>query len=952
MRTRRISGSMRMGGQEGFALPTALAFVVITGILVGTTLLVGSTQQRLSSDFMRTTQAQYAAEAGIERASEEVFVKMMQKIALPENRVLREYRRVLSTQDIAGATGQSIQGFVGGTSTTTTTGKRLDADGKIVLISGQTVDGDNYSVQVKRVDVRNSQTILEVTSTGIHRDLAQKALAKDATTRIIKRRLVISPRFAGLDYALLSNNINCSLCHTKIMDMETQYKSNGTATLAQLSGAPMVRVASLREVDMRVSYKSGFPDAPDTLIGGTFYTRGGFKDQNLAAISGAQLDSEGQLQFFSRSTDPALRNTLTGANPISSSTQDCNVACAAPGTVYLNYPFSGGVDGDLVTEFPLPIFDKNSNRVVDNDEWSAAISDSFYDQGKMGTITGGTKNFYALSGDWNLVSSTTTTKTYVDEDGVTKNKVINRYAAAFSPTSITLTDANFNNYDTAQPPSATSYLTTTHGVRGSLILSGTSANPLKIQNSVYVDGDVVIWGKVQGDGKIFARGNIYVVGDLEYACGTAPATSTCDYSQASTQEDFPRLVLAAGGNILVGDYLSRRGATNADLLDANSVEPSNRPMFENANKTWLQAYGPEAPATINGVAQAYRPIVHNNGSLTKVPFPTVANNSIKAPMHYVVCAQQATSGTATTCSWPGGGSRTVQYGANGSYKSMTFNFGTAASPTNLTCNAAAFGNPTISPNPATTSRYCYVPADPVQASFVADELANFNRGEELFAAQASNVATYLPRYYIFRTGDYPIRPTSDTTELFNNYSTNEIRQVNSPGSAVISSLSPTGNWISEQALKQLWINNMETPTRQNMSDPWDAQRSKPIQIDGILYSSNAIFAISRGNTNVDTGQYVTGTKKPKRSTSGGRITVNGAVVSPDMGLFASGDASDGISKTGSASNKLRWAAGKNKDAWVGLHINYDRRASDALPLSGSGLISELGRVDNSLSGQE
>ena len=60
-------------GREGIALISGLIFLAITVVLVSVALMVSISNRRLSSDYLRTTEAQIAADAGLERAIYEVW---------------------------------------------------------------------------------------------------------------------------------------------------------------------------------------------------------------------------------------------------------------------------------------------------------------------------------------------------------------------------------------------------------------------------------------------------------------------------------------------------------------------------------------------------------------------------------------------------------------------------------------------------------------------------------------------------------------------------------------------------------------------------------------------------------------------------------------------------------------------------------------------------------------
>jgi hypothetical protein len=95
------------------------------------------------------------------------------------------------------------------------------------------------------------------------------------------------------------------------------------------------------------------------------------------------------------------------------------------------------------------------------------------------------------------------------------------------------------------------------------------SQPLEINGTVYVDGDLVIRGKVRGNGKLVVRGNVYVLGDLTYDCTATQGSSNCNYSRPET---LPKFGLVAGGNILIGDYLTPKGG---NITSLSSIDPGS-----------------------------------------------------------------------------------------------------------------------------------------------------------------------------------------------------------------------------------------------------------------------------------------------------------------------------------------------------------------------------------------
>lgn len=97
-------------------------------------------------------------------------------------------------------------------------------------------------------------------------------------------------------------------------------------------------------------------------------------------------------------------------------------------------------------------------------------------------------------------------------------------------------------------------------VDGNLVLVGTYDNPIRLDQDIFVEGDVVIKGYVEGKGGIYAGRNVYIAGDVIYK--TPPASWPLqDDAQArdavANQPGSTELRLAARSNIVVGDWTYR-----------------------------------------------------------------------------------------------------------------------------------------------------------------------------------------------------------------------------------------------------------------------------------------------------------------------------------------------------------------------------------------------------------
>jgi len=107
--------------------------------------------------------------------------------------------------------------------------------------------------------------------------------------------------------------------------------------------------------------------------------------------------------------------------------------------------------------------------------------------------------------------------------------------------------------------------------KGSLILIGTYGNPIDITGPVYVDGDVIIKGYVTGQGAIYAKRNVHIIGDIIYK---NPPTWPHGANDAQlkfkghspnatrdTNKTCDMLALYARGSIIVGNYTKSEWVT-------------------------------------------------------------------------------------------------------------------------------------------------------------------------------------------------------------------------------------------------------------------------------------------------------------------------------------------------------------------------------------------------------
>lgn len=176
-----------------------------------------------------------------------------------------------------------------------------------------------------------------------------------------------------------------------------------------------------------------------------------------------------------------------------------------------------------------------------------------------------------------------------------------------------------------------------------------------------------------------------------------------------------------------------------------------------------------------------------------------------------------------------------------------------------------------------------VQRDGYQFSFTSSELMLFNN-EELSKAVAD--PTYVPRFYGLRDSQpnniYVYTKQSEEHAVrYDEYNNTTVKtlaayiaQKGYPSEilnrAAYHYMNPTGNWISEDTLKQIW--RADERSRQQ-GDIW--------KFDGLLYSNNAIFALARSY-------------KRHKSKTDGKMRVRGAIICPDIGVLVAGPDTRGV----------------------------------------------------------
>lgn len=322
--------------------------------------------------------------------------------------------------------------------------------------------------------------------------------------------------FDGFEYGVLANNINCILCHAKFHSLDVDlFRSD-----PDMHGEhDRIKVAALESLMIRTNENIG------SRVAGTIYTRGEVYNHAGNHLSANQIANSTLRGWQFDDTNGKILQDADGnltEVPLGAASFDADGKPEQFANLYLNYPTEKELmtDGNLPDKFPAPFPDENGNRIVDDEEFQKVVNAS------NGSIT------------FNL-------------DPAAVGGSIQAGVAYGVPHGSAYTGTSLPTASNA----ALSSLQNNGSYEGNLILVGTDADPIVIDNRVSVNGDLVIKGKVRGWGQLLVRGNVYVMGDVTYDDAPGEFGKAVDGNPNG-------LALSAGGSIMMGDYLTIRGKQN------------------------------------------------------------------------------------------------------------------------------------------------------------------------------------------------------------------------------------------------------------------------------------------------------------------------------------------------------------------------------------------------------
>lgn len=629
------------------------------------------------------------------------------------------------------------------------------------------------ALRVVRRDEGESTQLFVTVSASTNRG---QGIVNPVLNRAIQLVYTVEPeQFHGFEYGVLSNNVNCIFCHTVVDSTDRFYNVDED----DYGSFDRIKVGTLESLMIRDN-GDGRPDAindwdADSYVAGSVHMRGSLTDHDGNPITGNWSDKT--FQSYHYDSEGLLQQDGYGA--LSPNPFDPGTDPSLPGhNIYLDYPtaYAAMPDGNLPTHFPPPFPDDGGidpatglpdttgagNKMVDPFEFAVAADKA------EGAIVAGIINV----SDPDFVIDT-----------------VGEYAAAL-----------FTGNKSRLQSSTT----------GNVILSGTASNPVVIDGTVAINGDLVIDGYIKGAGSLLVSGNIYVPTDLKYLDGQVylegdtPGSPTGPRTFGIAQDGTKNaLGLAAGGNMLLGDYLKPSVFTwpgQYDIIDGGADGEWNFALAELSlfNRTeWAKT----------------QPLLPGNGEDKADPSTwTVANPDYQ--------------GT--------------------DYVPRYYNYGEG------------------------------------------DEIPIYNLGDIYFDSGTGTWIGDTEVPLVWDENMLSIWDPNDTTNpgLYD--------QVTGEALATVLQLTPNDGWLSDEMQKAA----LEYFESKHAFDT-------PMEIDGLLYTNNAIFGIVHRGDRMK-----------------GQMQVNGAMVCPDLGVLA-----PGRKNTGGIGTSANPPGSPYK---IGLRLNYDKRTKDML----------------------
>lgn len=602
--------------------------------------------------------------------------------------------------------------------------------------------------------------------------------------RTVQEAFVIQAgEWDGMEYALLSNNINCVMCHTDIDNAERFYNQDPL----RYNTFDRVKLGSIESMQFRSD--------PHSSVAGTMYLQGdGLKSDGsrLTNWSGLNLktsdfDSSGKL--IQDQWGNLVNRNLNPADAVDPQALE---------NLYLAYGEGGQQpDGFMPETFPSPFPDNGGydfatgkvvkenagNRIVDKSEFMATVN------GSDGSISGGAIGVLPQG------------------DKITTQNQL---------------DSFMNPADGAVLPSITD---------GTVFLRGTEANPILLNGDVAIDGDVVIMGVIKGRGAIRASGNVYMPSDVTYQDGTGVGGARSFGVSQDGGENV--LAIASGGNVMVGNIFHPAWGSGPEA-NGYSSGSYNFIMEELAlfNRTEWMKSKPTLPGKVAKVQTGATTKTKKVWKKVKVPYQQTVNKYkwVKTGKTKKVPIYKWVTIPSNNGSYGAPKKKKVITGYKTKHIKKKVKVGTKTITKHKWVKS---GTPTL----VTTTTPIYEWKQPDLANPYyrgADYIPRYYSFTEDSTIPILNKKGYLdPVNGVWMGKEHAGGWKSEYLTYANPKNKNEGLLYNSNGSskAVVSTLTGS-SWISDGMLKSLLKTEVEARDKQ-----------KPLEIDAILYSNNSIFGI-------------------------------------------------------------------------------------------------------------
>jgi hypothetical protein len=405
--------------RQGIALVTVLIMLVMITTLVTVSTLLALANRGSSTDTIQQTRAQNLAEAGIEKALDTVFYETYRRWVIGGEggsgvkfdlcsfkkwltgywsgssiTAQKDTTKIIANNNDTCFASSSVNAAIPDrtkTDVTAPTVPELLNGGKVDLpdmtkatLGDLSADGLDYkvTVSVTRNDTSsNSDIILTFVSTSVVLNGTQEIAAK----RITRSMNLAGSPFPGNEFALLTNDINCSFCHLQIDNMQRVYADPTSTAIFK-----RVKLGSLSPSGFKFD-NAGHKN--DSLIAGTLYSRGlAVPTTNDTTNFFAPWADAANPGFVKVGTNNAIGGSLTtslykavgagagydpAANPTDTLAIDGSAAdTQAKGKVYYNYPAATkpAPDGVLPDTFPQIVDDTNSDGLISDAEWTSYMA--------------------------------------------------------------------------------------------------------------------------------------------------------------------------------------------------------------------------------------------------------------------------------------------------------------------------------------------------------------------------------------------------------------------------------------------------------------------------------------------------------------------------------------------------------------------------------------------------